>query len=406
MWLTVGSNVIIDHLNISVPTGIQRDRCVSVEGSNIQIGAITVTSVDTQATTETNDCGVRILNSSNFNIGRISTTKYDRAILIGSSSNGVIGDVVVTNYTRGLYIYDCSNVVVEQGNITGTSPNTGLTAGYNGVILSSNTTDAQKNITLNNITITDTGEHGVRVGGDFQQTNIYLNNFRIRGHGGCGIKVLGTDTTAPTARNKNIFINNPIIEDGGTSASAFNNRCGILVQFADGVQINNPIIKPKNNSSPASVGIRIDSCTEVMITNPIIISPAKQCIQIHAENANVENVQVLGGLGQAAGTDALAIICDSTRTIRRVVVDGFNCETATNYGFNITNSGSFIDLLCRLKLYSNTAGAGACNSTAVTFDNYGLPGSTALSGISANNGSRWSDGTTFNYRKAGTWVAL
>lgn len=404
LFLTVNGDVLADQINVEIPAGVQRDRAISLTGDDISIGRISLTSTDVQATAESNDFGVRLIGDR-IRVGSIRVTNYDRSVQINTCDDVTVGGLDISGYLRGLYILNSSEVKVGRSWIRTRSVNASATAGHVGVLISCSSAGTSHDITLEDFHIENPGEHAIRIGGPESQSNIYIVRPRIRDTQRSGIKILGTDTGTPTERNKSIVIDNPIIEDCGLSAGAATNCCGILVQFCDDVQILNPVIKPKNNASTAYYGILVDAADSVLITSPLITGAVNDGILMHATNGDNGSIYVNGGLCKSNGRHGVNIITDATRATRRCMVDGPYSDTNSDLGFNVSNSGTMVDVLLRIKTYNNTNGAGACNTTAVTLDVYGLPGGTALSGITANNGSRWSDGTTFNTRIGGAWIA-
>jgi hypothetical protein len=401
-----GIRVFVDELNVEIPTGIRRDRAIRFTTCvDIQCGNIKLTSTDVQTTAETADAGVTIQSCTGGKFGRVITSNYDRAVIIHSNSNVRIDGLEITGYVRGAYLYDNSVLFIGASLIKTRSANGSYTAGHNGVLLQCNTDDAHRDVTLQDFTVRDAGEHGIRIGGDKRHSNIFLVRPKVKNCGGCGIKVLGTDTGTPTDRNANIVIDHPIIEDCGTNGDGVN-LTGIYVLFADYVQITAPIIRAVTETYSAAYGIVIDACQELQISNPYVKAARNHGIYLYAFYGNVERVTMTGGLAHANGYDGLKIEVVAAKNLRRICVTGFDSDANSNFGFNIVNNGTIIDTKVGLKCYNNTNGIGACNSTAVRLIGAGEVGGTALAGITAGDGSQWAAGTTLHIRKAGTWTAF
>lgn len=406
VWLTC-SSCTIDELNISVPTGIRRDRVVLVDGTSPRVGKIKVHSVDQQANTEAADGAVQITGTSPF-IGLVDVKNYDRALIGYSSSLGTIFHVLIESYVRGMYLYDNAGLKVYGGRIHTASVNASGTAGHNGVLMGCNSTDAQRNVVIENLAVEDSGEHAWRIGGPEQQSNLRFSNCSAHNCGGSGFKVLGTDSGTPTARNKSITLDNFIAEDvGEDSGLSATNRCGVYFAFCDDFQIGTPIVRPRNNANSAQYGIHIQACSDGVITSPILREAVFDGLLIYASNGNNTNIQVNGGEARGCDRHGVNILTDASMSTGRCVIDGFNSVANGDLGFNINNSGTMSENLFRIKTYANTNGMGACNNTpGTTLQISGTPGSTAISGISARNGSWIDDNTTLNIRKAGAWTAL
>lgn len=404
VWITIAGESVIDKLNVD--TQVRRDRLVSLTGDYITIGEVNLTSDVVQATAESNDFGFRVLGN-NITLGTVRISNYDRAMTVSTGISITINRLEITGYVRGLYILDSSNIAINSGYIKTASVNAGITAGNNGVLISCDTVGATKNIYLENMSIDNSGEHAVRIGGPETIRNVFLNKVAIYGAGACGIKVLGTDAGTPTTRNANIQLANIIVEDAGTSVGAAANRCAVLLQFVDDVLVSNLIVKTRVNSNSTSHGIRITSATNVSIVNPSIVDAQNDGINIDASEGDISRVQISGGICTSNDRDGLRIVGSASGVIRRVYASGIALDANTGTGFTVaTGGGSIVDCLIGAKVSSNTAGAGACDSTAIALDVFGLVGATPLSGITCTNGSRWSDGTTLNIRKAGAWTAL
>lgn len=404
--ITIGAGCEVDSVKVSIPAGIRRDRAIQISGSGARIGEIVLTSVDQQAnTSDSNDCGVRVL-VTDFQIGRITVTNYDRAVSFEGAERGVVGGLDVTSYMRGVLISDCKRLTIGRSYIRTASPNASVSPGHNGLLMSCSADYAQVDVTVSDWTIEGSGEHGIRIGGDYSHDGIRIVRPTVRDAGGCSIKVLGTDLASPGQLNEGIWIVEPLCEDGATSTSAADNRCGILLEFVYFCHVIAPIIRKRDTSYSSAYGIRVNGCADVVITSPQVSDALYDNILIHAQDGNNSRISVNGGVSSAAGRHGINVIVDSTQTAREIHVDGINLRGNTLYGFNVAVTGTLVESLIDAKVYNNTGGAGACNSSAMLFDLFGAPGSTPLSGIVAGNGSRWSNGTTLNVRKAGSWAAL
>ena len=404
------ANTVVDEFNLTIPTGVRRDRAIKVTGSDITIGKIKLDSVDVQVTTESNDRGVMITAGSRINIGSISVTNYDSAVIVWGTTSSTIDAANITNYVRGLWVYNNVDLTIGQTSIKTRSPNASNLPGHNGILLSCNTTNAQRNVIINSAVVEDSGEHGIRVGGDAQQINITFNDPHVYNAGNCGIKLLGTDTTTPTSKNLNIVINSPVIEDCGTSGSAATNRCGILIEHVIGCQVANPIIKVRNNATSCAYGISINASSFVNVTNPIIEKASVGGILIDNRTVGSDNnhITIEGGLVNGCTGDGISVNTQDTFQNNFVVFNGTNLIRNGGVGFRSTvfGTGNPTQLVFRVQCQLNTGGIGASNTIRTILDGIGGVGATPLSGISAANGSTWNDGVTLNVRKTGTWVAL
>lgn len=406
-FITVGESNVIDELNVEIPAGIRRDRAVLVTAANPQIDRIYVRSVDQQANTaENDDAGIRVSVSSGARIRHIEVANYDRAAIFRSSVNLRVFSLKVDNYVRGLQIENCQQCVVDVAAIKGASANTSYTAGNVGVLLSSSTTDAQRNITLQDFVVEDSGEHGIRVAGPAQQSNIHIVRPRIKNVGGSGIKILGTDSGTPSETNKRIFITDPIIEDCA-SGGLTSNMCGILVMFSEGVQITNPVVRKQGKLYSGYAGIRVVASSDVTITNPGVSEAKFDGIYLDGSLGKLARVDANGGWSRFNGRDGYRL-SGFTSEIEDCNVDGLKCWFNTGLGATLAGTGSVVTgrPSFRFLVAGNTGGGLASDRNAWTLHVEGAPAATPMSGVFARNGSTWNDHTTLNLMKAATWTAL
>ena len=416
VFMLVGDNTYIDELNVTIPTGVRRDRTIFVSGDNINIGKISLTSTDQQTTTEAGDYGVSINSCTNTRIGIIITSNIDRAVVVALNTDTWIGGLNIDECVRGAYIHGNTYLHIGKSTIHGNSPNATQTAGHNPVLLGRESAD-QTDITLQDFTIITAGEHGIRIGGG-PQKRIYLVRPNVYGAAGNGIKILGTDNSAPVAGEyqEDIVIDNPIIEGCGTGSGSASNLCGILVERTNGININNPIIRPRGVANAHQYGIRVFACTDVMINNPLIEDTVAEGIRVDtadsgATSSGTDNVHINGGLIYDCGDDGLSLSASDSQVLSNIVTTGLRIQSNGNRGLAIATGtgGSFSACLINASTNGNTGGAIVCNSSAVTLQVKSSAAeitTTPLSGVTAANGSWYDDGTTLNYRKAGAWTAL
>lgn len=405
--IIVNSLCRVDELNVDVPTGVTRDRVVVITGTRPQVdGYIRVVSVDQQANTSDNDDAcVRVSSATSPRIGGIYATNYDQPFQFLSSSDVRVGKVDAASYARGMQVEDCTKLKIRRGSFATTSPNASYTPGHVGVLLSSSVDDASRNIKLLDFVIEDSGEHGIRVAGPGQISNVHLVRPSIKNAGGSGIKVLGTDSGAPTARNKRIYITNPIIEDCG-SGGLTSNMCGILVMYADEVHITNPIVRKQSKLQSGHTGVRFVACSDVHVTEPEVADATFDGIWLDGALGDLERIAINGGISRNNGRDGFRLSA-GTNTMRRIHVDGLACDGNTGLGMNIAvGGGSMVASLFRMKLYGNTGGSGACDHTGAVLDITGTVGAiTPLSGITASEGSTWRDTGGLLYTRTGNdWI--
>ncbi len=404
--LSFGDWTDIDTLRLRIAAGKYRDRAITFTGAGVHVGSIYVESDDVQPTTDASDFGVRFNACTGARVGYISALRYDRALIVTGSDDVTIGGLRIESYVRGVWITDSTNVAIGRSRIFTASPNAAILPGHDGVLLSANTDNATRNVSLADFSIENAGEHAIRVGGPAAISNVGLVRVHSQSAGACGIKVLGTDAGDPTSRNGQITIDSPIIEDCGVSGPAAENRCGILLMFVDNVQVISPVIRKRVSSYCGSYGILMNSVNDIHVSNASVSDASIDGIRVSGSRGDLSRVHISGGACVANGGNGLTVDAVEA-TVRRVYVDHLNLDGNTGLGFSFTQTtGTFVACVLQAKVYSNTAGMGACVHVGWTLDGIGLPGSTPLSGIATANSSRWCDGTTLNIRKAGAWTAL
>lgn len=402
-WMQAGDNVTIDRLNASVPTGVQRNRGVTV-GSNCEINRLSIESADQQAN-DADSFAFRMLGDRSVARG-LRVQNYDRAIRVQGVGNELSG-LEVESYMLGLYLVDASHTKAS-GHIHTASPNASLTEGHNGVLVSCETVGTSHDNVLEDLVVENSGEHGFRVGGPFPQWNTHLVRPVARKTGGSGIKILGTNAITPTDRNYVVYLDNPVCEDIG-SGTLGENESGILVMHVDGVVIANPKVRKRDNTYSSYACLRVVATTDVSVINPQFEDAQIDAVWLDGSESGDDNDRftLTGGYGRGCGQDGFRVAAGAN-TVRRFNVDGYSADSNGRYAFNIAigGSGALTDSVLKIKAHNNASGAGACDSAAVFMDVWGSPGATPISGITAGNGSTWHDGTTVNIRKAGAWVAL
>lgn len=409
VWLTINSRCRWDELKVNVPTGIRRDRAVLITGDDYQGAKVTITSVDQQDNSEADDGALQITAGARGWVGLARVTNYDRPFIVATTDQATVGRFDATSYVRGLYAYDNENLLVMGGHIRVASPNASASPGHNGVLLGCTATDAQHDCTFRDFVVEDSGEHGWRQGGPEQQSNMTYSNCVARNVGGCGFKCLGTDAGIPTAYNRNLTLENFIAEDCGKDASlSATNRVGILVKFVRGVHINGPKVRKKAQTNSGQYACVVDACSDINITAPLFNDSQNDALLAWASDGDIEYLNVNGGTMRANGRHGVYLLVDSGKTMSRPVLDGINLDSNVGNAFRVNVSGTLQGGFIRTKSTGN-AGAGQCNSSNVTLQivtNGTEIAATALSGISARNGSWCDDGTSFSIRKAGTWTAF
>lgn len=411
VWLTIADNVTADRLYVHVPTGIRRDRCISISGGNWKIGILSLTSTDQQANSEGADAGVQFGGIGGY-IGQLIVQNYDRPVIAATSVSCTVLRTQLQSYVRGIYGYDNVDLHFDGGRIWDASPNATGSAGHNAVLLGCTSTGAQHDVYFRDFSFEDATEHGVRIGGPEEQYGLHFTDCIVRRAGGCGYKVLGTNAGIPTARNHDIVFNGCSVVDVGRDGSlAAPNRSAFLIKFCDHVQIIAPICYADTEALSCAYGVFADGASDVRVTTPDIISAEFDGIAFVGTDGDVTACTVTGGMVRQNGRYGYNLQSNPGVTVRQCVVNGLAMHGNADLGFRIDNNGGgFLSNYLDGKTYANTNGLGSCNNNLnmelrISCD-LNEPAGTPLSGISARNGSTISDGVTLNLRKGGAWTAL
>lgn len=395
---------VIGELEMHIPTGLRRDRVLSVSGAYCQFDDITATSDDQQANTgDADDAAVRFSGALGVRFGVLRVDKFDQAVQFKGSSGAQGRKFALSSYTRAVHVEDSPHLRMETGGrIHTTSPNASYTPGHVGVLVSSTVDDGTTDLVIPNLTVEDAAEHGVRVGGPARNSEIHFPGLLTRNTGGCGMKVLGTDSGTPTSRNRNVTCHGAIFEDAGTGGLT-SNMCGLLAMHCDGVHADNIIVRKNGKLQSGYAAVRVAACSDVRITGDYA-DAAFDAVWLDGSLGDLDRIHV-GGTARGCGRDGYRLTA-GTATVRRVTTD-LNCDGNAGLGMNIAvGAGTMTESLFRAKLYANAGGSVACDSTAAVLDIVGQVGAiTPLSGITAADGSAWRDTGGLVYHRVGAdWL--
>lgn len=405
-FITISDDVVIDRLAITIPSGKQRDRVINATGDRWRIDWLKVTAASQQANnTDTADVAVRLNNCDDWYVGLLEVSGYDRAINAEGCLRWRIGGLIVNSYVRGVYLVNNQEFFIGKSYVGTAAPNSSTAAGCNGLLMGCDSDYQQRNGTVEDMTIEDAGEHAVRVGGPYSHRGIYLVRFRISNCGRCGIKVLGTDTGAPTEYNEGIWIIEPFIEDAGDGVGAAENCVGVMFEFVKFGRIISPTIRARNKTYSCSFGIRLNGCEDCDIVSPIISKPHYDGVLFHAENGDLTRITLDGGEVNDAGRHGMSFFVADGKTARRVKVTSFVIDTVASYGLttSLTGTGTLVDCFAEVHMYNIGTGNVQNTSTALSIHGWGVGAPTST----AADGSMWhATGGDIYKRDTGAWVAL
>ena len=252
-----------------------------------------------------------------------------------------------------------------------------------------------------NLTVSDAGEHGFRIGGSKRVKRVWFTDCSSVNVGGSGIKVLG-GTTADNNYHEDIFITNFVGEDCGQTVT---NTNGIQLEFTRRAMVSHPIIRKNLKSFSAGLGIQMQACEYVTVIQPTILDTWVAAYRVDQILGNSTQVQLIGGVMTSATGNGVEIDY-SGRTYRRVSVEGMpQLDFSGGYSVRVTNTsggaitgGSWIT-------WRSVSSAATQLDPASLVAGYYCDVRAAFVTNAFKNGSTWFDssGATSYRRLNGTW---
>lgn len=400
--LTVDANTqIVGDLRVEVAAGANV-RGVYLAGTDITVGAIEVTAPAAGAGAgDLNDNAVAINAATGVRVGAIKCNNFDFPIKVTSSTNIQVGRIETIGYVRGVYLSNVVDMTVQSGLAHTASPNASISPGHNALLIDATAHDATREIRFNNYVVRDSGEHGIRIGGNKRVRNVWFNECSIFNVGGCGIKVLG-GAEVDANYHENIFIQSVLVEDAGQSAG---NAAGVMLQFVKNATVTDPIVRKRSKTYSAAHGVEIQAAENILVTNPIITDTLTACYEVSFVLGNCTNVRLSGGLMSSA-TGSGVLIDYTNRTFRRVSVENHPQIDISGAGFavNLINSGAgsvvggswitWQSVQAAASQYTGTLSGWFCDVRAAFTGDPGF-----------KNGSTWIDNATgqIRIRNANVW---
>lgn len=409
----VGSNVKIDALRIVVPAGVT-NRGVYIENSeNVHIGELSVLADSQQGPAPSTLAALSILSSTGIRIGKVTTRNYDRPVRVELSDDVRIGGVDITNYIRGVYVDGTSNLFIGKSRITGASPSAADSPGHNGLLVQTSTQNSE-NLVFEDFYVSDSGEHGIRIGGDeaFQVRNISFVRPVLENTGAAGIKIQspadGEDTFLYT---ENVHIISPTFVDIGPAdmtaiTAGFDNYNAMVLKYISGLTISDPIVIKKSHSFAAKGGIYLAAVNNATISGGMIRDTKYDGIKVESDSTGfieVNDLLVSGAQLMFNGQHGLNVQA-ITDQVRRLTVTGAKINNNGGSGVVINDAGTFVSaVVIDASFDTNTTAAVTCNVTTLLLTARGQ-----FNAATARDGSTWVDRTAglFKVLKAATWTAL
>lgn len=307
-------------------------------------------------------------------IKSLSSFGYDYPYAMKFAENIIIDSYRAKTALRGMYIQDCSNVYINSGYVKGNSTQSVGNAGENAILIeSAKAHNSTNNIYIKNMEIEETGEHGIRIGGQYNIDTVVIRDSRIKrsgsgegtgtepdNHGGCGIKALGA-TSIEGAHHKNITISGCTIEGIHNIVHPDRlNFSGIQMGKVEGLTISDCKIVPEKTSTSIETtyssrsGIELIGCKDVAISNCVIDRPLYAGILLYSSNNTLfqgttdywsinENITINGCLITDSEDKGIMLtnILGDTKTQKNITIKDTTIENAKT-GIEVQRDGSFV----------------------------------------------------------------
>lgn len=365
--ITTGTGTMWDHLLVTTP-GTTSDRIVLIQ-DNCRFGTVEAVA-DSQVANANDsfDAAVRILGNSVIG-DTIRTANYDCGIMIASATavtprtDVKIGTIMAESYLRGLKIRNFGNVSVDLIKMIGASANASVTAGHNGALIV-----ACQDLNIGRVHIEDSGEHGLRMGGqdavgEQDTKNVTIGSVTAIRPGQCGVKI-----NAPSGqRFANISIGKINTLDCAATSSTGTNEDALRVEDVDGGSFGpvTALLEAKGNS--CNDGIYIADSSKVSVQPGSYIDKPKRS-GVYLDEASDSVVGLLSDIHVGKVTintsDADGVVINApTTTIANVTVDA-DVISPTTYSWNVTANA--VTAPCILRGNSHSPGTGHYNGSSDT----------------------------------------
>lgn len=405
VWYFSNGIHIVGELRVDIPAEMVKNRGVRIVGW-ITAERITINASNPgQASHSSNAVGI-FFDKASGSVQNISILNYDFATTIRDCIHLNISNLDINMYKRGVYIRDSKHIRLH-GHIYGRSPNAGLLPGHNGIIIEAYSDYAVNYINLDRVIVEDSGEHGIRLGGAFIIANVEHNACVVSNVDGSGFKSLGGFVSS-NINHQNINYTDCIAEDCGISDG---NCCGFQIQLTRNSQLTSPIVRTKNKTYSADTGIRLNGCSNVIVTNPIILNTKRAGYAVEPQLGNNEAIRLVGGIIRISDGWGINIDYEGITNRRVDILGRVSIEASgTSKCINVSNNGGLgVTVGNAFMSFTTNSIVGNIVETTAPGQNYAgyvFDVVAPYSNIGAKNSSTWQDpvGGKMYLRKGGTWV--
>lgn len=304
----IAGNFSADDLRIESPGGAGGDKAIRITGSNVEIGNLTVLA-DAEGVSASLNWAVEIAppteggRLSRIRIGAATCINWATFMVARQVSMLTVSDTVIERYRTALYLIDVIKSRLSNFDVRGLSAAVNGKNGENALLLEATAPYACADLTFEDWSVADAGEHSYRLGGQQTIANVHFIRCSSRRsgssiltgnlssgewHGGCGFKVLGGATEGGT-RHKNIYFSQCKVFDVNQQFGAYpgghgvNNFTPFLIVSADNVHLSGCVVDAEELSASCRQGLLVSSCDGVFVADCIFRKCALIAIKPYQE---------------------------------------------------------------------------------------------------------------------------
>ena len=294
-----------DYIRINATSSSIVNRVLSL-GADTTIGRLAISSERQQTnrpgkTGQTDDPlpGALHVRGHRTTLGDVSIRRFDRAIYVRDVDHAAIQRVDIREYTTGINLHSSRYVDIGSGTFTFASrANVGdrnvkdNVEGMNGLLIQN-----CHFVSVSNLIVEDSIEHGIRIGGDGPTRHVTFNNCQVARAAGCGLKVQPAAAKGGSAAQ--IQINGLVVVDcapDANEAAVFENwgrnRSGLRLENCRDIVVNGlQVSRLDKKLYSAFHGIYIAASKNVTITAPQINDTYSSGITLSDASDNPESVR-------------------------------------------------------------------------------------------------------------------
>jgi len=347
---------------INIATTFDVDRVIQV-GANCVVEHMVISSVDQISNRDSSlDAAVRFSGASSY--GRnIVVENFDNAFAVLSVDSVTLQNIRARSYVRGLYCSESDFLNVAGFHAETQSANATTDPGHNGLLI-----EECRRGTFSDIFITESGEHGIRIGGSSAHGSEFLTfgNIVVNRPGQCGFKI-----NDGTNRTGNIQVNGLQTVDCSWANATGTNEDGLRIEDSDIVTVYGFSNYAVDQADASYNGIYITNSTKVTIDSPNIQDTADSGIMIDDDQGSFTDIRVNNAKLFNTGSHGINVN-SPTQIIRSVVIINAFIFNQGGWGILFTANSPTVGVNqpCVLNAYIDNAGSGRISVSTTDGDVY------------------------------------